>query len=187
MTVSLLKSILVYSALSAALLAATAHAEIVKLGKLSFLATTNVRMFKFGGEAKEIQAKIERKGTDLSALEIRIPVLQLQTGMEIRDKHMRERIFTAADGSTPDIVFTGKKSICEPTSGTDKTCTVDGTLAFRGQVHPYQLQVVMKGDHDVQGHAAINVLDYGVDPKALTWANIVVDKNAAVDFDMSLQ
>ena len=172
----------------ACLWSAGALAETAKLGKVEFIAETNVKMFRFTGEAHELQAKIQRKGNQLIQLEIRIPVASIKTGMEIRDKHTVERIFTAADGSTPDILYSADKSDCKPgASSTEQICLLDGKLTIRGSQKPFPLTVSFKDDNKVQGHAIINVLDFGVDPNTLMYTGIHVDKNVAVDFEVSLQ
>ena len=123
--------------LASLFLGLAARAETIQHGKVEFLAVTNVKMFRFTGTAKEFQAKIDRKGAQLNALEIRIPVSSLKTGMEIRDKHTVERVFTA-DGSTPDIVFTADKSSCGAgASPSEQLCRVNGQLSFRGQRAPF--------------------------------------------------
>src|ERR1019366_2788043 len=124
----------------------------------------------FKGEAHEMQAKIQRTGNQLSALEIRIPVNSIKTGMEIRDKHTVERIFTAADGSTPDIVYTADKSTCKPgASDAEQSCLIDGKLTIRGQQRAYPLTVSLKNGNTVSGHTDVNVLDFGVDPQLLQY------------------
>jgi len=165
-----------------------AHAENVKLGHVTFLATTNVKMFSFKGEVHEMQAKIQRSGNQLTELEIRIPVNSIKTGMEIRDKHTVERIFTAADGSTPDIVYIADKSACTPGgAATVQSCVLDGKLTIRGQQKPYPLTISLKDGTQVSGHADINVLDFGVDPQLLEYTGIHVNKIAGVDFEVNLQ
>jgi polyisoprenoid-binding protein YceI len=170
----------------AALSSAPAFASTPQLGKVGFLAQTNVRMFQFKGEAGELKCKVEREGDRLSQLEIRIPVDSLKTGMEIRDKHMRERIFTAEDGSTPDIVFTSTSAKCEGQESA-KVCTVTGQLSFRGKTQPFTIEVNYKDQKQVSGHAIIDVLQFGVAEKALAWANVKVDPKTAIDFELSIQ
>jgi polyisoprenoid-binding protein YceI len=173
-------------AMALALGATGAHADTAQLGKVEFLAQTNIKMFQFKGEAGELKSKVERKGDALTALEIRIPVEALKTGMEIRDKHMRERIFTADDGSTPDIVFTSASASCQG-DGKEKTCALNGELSFRGKTQPFTLSVTLTGDNQVTGHAVIDVLQFGVAEKALAWANVKVDPKTAIDFELRLQ
>lgn len=172
----------------AALWSVMASAETVKLGKVAFLAETNVKMFRFTGEAHELQAKIQRNGNQLSQLEIRIPVASIKTGMEIRDKHMVERIFTAVDGSTPDIVYVADKSDCKPgASSQEQSCVLSGKLTLRGEQKDFPLTVSFKDGSKVQGHAEINVLDFGVDPQTLLYSGIHVANKTSVDFEVSLQ
>jgi polyisoprenoid-binding protein YceI len=158
-----------------------------QLGKVSFEAKTNVRMFHFSGEAGQIQSKVDVEGDQVRNLEIRIPVESLKTGMEIRDKHMRERVFTASDGSTPDIVFSSTSAKCQPPSGGAETCSLSGQLSFRGMSRPFTFEVSYKDGKRVEGHAVIDVTEYGVTDQALSWANVKVDPKTPVEFELSLQ
>ena len=76
----------------AALLSHSAFADSVALGKVEFLVDTNVKLFKFKGQAGELQSKLVHTGPQLTHLELSIPVQSLKTGMDMRDRHMRERI-----------------------------------------------------------------------------------------------
>lgn len=182
-------SIWLVAALVPVMFAASASAESVS-GTLSFIAPTNVKMFKFSGETKEFASSIVRKGLSLSSLEISVPVENLKTGMEIRDKHMRERIFKAPDGTEPQIVFRAKQSSCKPSEGGAQACDIPGTLAFRGQERPYVLHGVVTASGPglrVKAHGLIDVIDFGVDPAKLKWTNIAVDRNAVIDLDVEVK
>lgn len=78
---------------------ANSFAESVQLGNIKFIANTNVRMFKFTGEVKDLSSSLARANGTLSSFELRIPVKSIRTGMDIRDKHMQERIFLTDKGS----------------------------------------------------------------------------------------
>jgi polyisoprenoid-binding protein YceI len=171
----------------ATLVSVHSYAFTAQLGKVAFEANTNVKMFHFKGEAGDVKSKVDLQGDKLKDLEIRIPVDSLKTGMEIRDKHMRERIFTAEDGSTPDIVFTSSSATCQPPSGDTEQCSLSGQLSFRGKTRPFTFEVSYKDAKKVSGHAVIDVLEYGVSEQALAWANVKVDPKTPVEFELSLQ
>jgi polyisoprenoid-binding protein YceI len=173
--------------LAAALFSTTSFAATAQLGKVAFEANTNVKMFHFKGEAGDLKSKVEIEADKLKDLEIRIPVDSLKTGMEIRDKHMRERVFTAPDGSTPDIVFTSTSASCQAAAGGVQNCSVSGQLSFRGITKPFTFEVAYKDSKQVSGHAVVDVLDYGVTEQALAWANVKVDPKTPVEFELSLQ
>jgi polyisoprenoid-binding protein YceI len=167
-----------------------ARAETVQ-GAITFLAQTNVPGFKFSGETKEFASRIERKGMALGSLEVKIPVDSLKTGMEVRDKHMRERVFAAADGTLPDIVFKAGKSACHPAGDAGaQDCEITGTLSLRGESKPYVLKASVTPSGAalrVKSHALVDVLQFGVAPEKLKWTKIEVNKDAVIDFDVEVK
>lgn len=156
-------------------------------GRLDFEAVTNVNMFHFAGGAS-FASPLERKGASLSHLEIRIPIKDLTTGMDIRDKHMRERVFTADDGTTPDLVFKSASSSCTgPEDAGERACTVSGSLDFRGKSNPVEFKLSLRGGKKASGTMSIDVLAYGVKPEQLKWTNIKVTPAVPVRFEASIE
>jgi polyisoprenoid-binding protein YceI len=154
-------------------------------GTVGFLAETNVKMFRFKGESSELaQSKLSLEGGNrIAALEVRVPVASLKTGMDIRDKHTVERVFTSADGSTPDIVFTAGAGSCVP----GEKCEVSGTLSFRGVRRPLRLNLALDKDGArLRGDAVIDVLDFGVKPEALAWTQVHVENKVPVTFEAEI-
>lgn len=172
-----------------ALTALPANAEITSLkGKIAFAADTNMRMFHFAGQTTDFQASVDKSGKQLSHLEIRIPVNSLTTGIDIRDKHMRERIFTASDGSTPDIVYSASQIDChDGSSSSSRVCQVGGQLTFRGETHPQAVEVTLKNGDAVDGNVKVDVTTWGVTQKQLSYSGINVVKLVNLDFSVRLQ
>jgi polyisoprenoid-binding protein YceI len=169
----------VIASLIMAVSANLAFADTVALGKIEFLADTNVKMFKFKGDAGQLQAKLDRAGNLLKHVELTIPVQSLKTGMDLRDKHMRERIFTKADGTMPDIVFKADQATCAP------DCVITGTLTIRGETRPQKISLSMKNPDHVEGHAAILLSAYGIE--APSQVGVKVNDNVDVNFAVDLK
>jgi len=104
--------ILFLAGISVSWMSGNSWADSVQLGSVKFTASTNVRMFRFSGDVKELSSTLIRKNGKLSSFELHIPVKSIKTGMDIRDKHTQERIFTAADGSLPDISYVATQAEC---------------------------------------------------------------------------
>jgi polyisoprenoid-binding protein YceI len=156
-------------------------------GKVQFVADTNVKMFRFKGSS-DFESQIERSGNEIKKLEVRISPASLKTGMEIRDEHMRKRIFTGADGVVSDIVFKGTKSDCKPGEGSnEQKCEVNGLLSFRGQEHQAKLPLTLKEGAKVEGSLQIDVLEFGVAPELLNWTNVKVDPKVPVTFEAKIK
>lgn len=163
----------------AALLSHSAFADSVALGKVEFLVDTNVKLFKFKGQAGELQSKLVHTGPQLTHLELSIPVQSLKTGMDMRDRHMRERIFTTPDGKTPDILFTADSVQCAA------QCEVTGNLTIRGQTRPQKLMLTMKDPTHVEGTAQILLSTFGIE--APSQAGVKVADAVAVNFAVELK
>lgn len=170
------------------LLSANCLAESVQLGNIKFLANTNVKMFKFTGEVKDLSSSLVRTSGTLSSFELKIPVKSIKTGMDIRDKHMQERIFTATDNSMPDITYKASKADCKQgSSASEQNCVITGELNIRGEKQPFPLIVVLKDGSKVSGSAIIDVLQFGVKPELLQYSEIKVDNQVHLDFEVKIQ
>lgn len=160
-------------------LISTAFAGTVSLGKIEFEVDTSVKMFRFKGQAQELQSKLERSGAELKTVELTIPVESLKTGMNLRDKHMRERIFTAKDGKTPDVVFKAGSAKCE------SSCDVTGTLTIRGETRPQLIHITLKNPTHAQGTAKVELSKFGIEPPSQ--AGVKVSDAVDVSFEVDLK
>lgn len=167
---------------------ASSSADSIHPTKVQFVANTNVKMFKFTGEAKDMTSTVARADGSLRSFEFAIPISAIKTGMDVRDKHMVERIFTTAEGKTPDVGYRSKKVECKPANepGT-QTCSISGDLTIRGQTKDFPLVATLKNGSDVTGRATIDVLQFGVNPDSLKYAKVVVENQVALEFEAKLQ
>jgi polyisoprenoid-binding protein YceI len=172
----------------------SAFAASVKIESVKFTANTNVKMFKFTGEAKDLSSEIVlatpvgQSPSTLQSLVIHIPVSSLKTGMKIRDDHTRERIFTTDDGKVPDVLYQATHADCTPgKSPTEQNCRIEGQLSIRGEKKDFPLDLVLKNGTDASGTAMIDVLQFGVKPEVLKYTGIVVDPVVRLDFEAKIQ
>lgn len=113
-----------------------------KIEALRFEAKTNIPAVKVVGEMPTTAIQLDAEGTELKKAEIKIPVDSLKTGMAIRDKHMRERIFQTSDGKTPDIEFV----LSEPVNFVAGNETVvKGKLKIRGEEAEFTPKCTFQG------------------------------------------
>ncbi len=100
------------------------------INSVEFVSKTNVSAVQVKGKTEApIVATITLKGQEISALESSLPPQNLKTGLDLRDQHMVERVFTASDKSVPAMVF--KMTSPFVLDGTEKV--LNGTLSIRGQ------------------------------------------------------
>ncbi len=110
---------------------------------LRFEAKTNIPAVKVIGEVPKTTISLNVDGTELKNAETKIPVDDLKTGMAIRDRHMKERIFQTPDGKFPDIKFVLSGPV-KFTAGTETL--VKGLLTIRGTEAEFLSKCVFQGE-----------------------------------------
>lgn len=109
-----------------------AQKKTLELEQLQFTAPVNLKALTVRGEAKTLMGSVETdENGALRAIEARVPIESLTTGMKIRDQHMKDRIFAAKDGTLPDLAFKSTQVLCSADA-----CEVQGALAIAGRTKP---------------------------------------------------
>ncbi len=142
----------------------------VRSGTVAFDAATNVGAISVHGKsaALEGRAKVRLAGASLSLenLEATLPVKSIDTGMSLRDNHMRKYVFTTTEGTLPDLRFTADKAVCEGTES-QSTCQVAGDLTVRGVPRPFTLALKITRDGmsiRAVGDGIVKLSAYGIPP-----------------------
>jgi polyisoprenoid-binding protein YceI len=137
-------------------------------GQVEFTAVTNLPALEVHGRGQLLHASavVRRDGRRifLQKLEARMPVDRLSTGMSVRDKHMRERVFVRPDGSAPDLAFLAEQAVCSTGAA---PCVVTGQLSIRGEPRPFSVSLTLEavdGDRTVRvrGDGVVKLSDYGI-------------------------
>jgi len=158
-------------------------------GTASFFAPTNVPGIEVKGASSALTAQAEVSRTKDSLLiqkiDARVAVGTLETGMKVRDEHMRKFIFTTADGATPDIRFTADESGCAPALQ-KYSCQVTGQLSIRGVARPFSLNLRVREQAGnvfrAEGDGLVKLKEYGIDPPSQLGVKPVSDIRFHVDF-----
>jgi polyisoprenoid-binding protein YceI len=118
-----------------------------------------------------VQARvtIRQDGHDMTLqhIEARMPVKSLNTGMGLRDDHMRKHIFTTASGEVPDLRFESGEIACPAVApGREMTCVIAGSLAIRDV--PRSFSISLKVRHEgaalrASGDGTVSLADYGIE------------------------
>lgn len=118
----------------ASIAAFSAAADLLPIQTVSFLAKTNRSVIKVDGKnAKPLLAKVTVAGNIVQALETEVSPNDLETGLSIRDKHMREEVFQLKDGSTPSVKF----RLTAPLALSGSPVKAQGVLSIRGKEAPF--------------------------------------------------
>ncbi|HUS07176.1 MAG TPA: YceI family protein [Bryobacteraceae bacterium] len=142
----------------------------VDSGTAAFTVNTNVSAISVKGKSGALQGKVQvrqtSEGLKLEQVEAVVPVASLNTGMGIRDQHMRKFIFTAPDGATPDLKFSAPEASCTP-SAKENICQISGELAIRGVAKPFNIQLKVRENGTAfraSASGTVKLSDYGIEP-----------------------
>jgi polyisoprenoid-binding protein YceI len=121
---------------------------------------------------------------DGTTVTITVPLANLKTGVDLRDKHTREAI--EAD-KYPSVTLTVARSALKfPAAGAESSGDAKGSLTLHGQTKDVTLHYSAKlnGDtFDIKGNTRVNVDDYGV--KRPSYLGVTVKPD--VDLDTAFQ
>jgi polyisoprenoid-binding protein YceI len=158
--------------LTAAVRANTADDAMVGVnqGTISFEVATNVPALRVHGKSTSLAARARvGAGPDrfvLEQIEAIVPVRSLETGMALRDDHMRKYIFTTAAGDIPDVQFSGDRTECAKSDPRRATCTVSGALTIRGTAKPFAMTVTISEENGTiraAGSGIVKLSAYGIE------------------------
>ena len=142
----------------------------VRGGTAAFDVDTNISAISVHGKSNALTARLRVRqapdGPMLEGIEAAVPVKSLNTGMGMRDEHMRKYVFTTDDGQQPDLKFTADKATCARTGARQSTCDLSGTLVIRGTPRPFTIAMKLTEDGDTiraVGDSAVNLSAYGIE------------------------
>lgn len=170
------------------------EASIVEVrgGTAAFAVTTNITGINVHGKSSALTARLRLRqapdGVVLEGIEATLPVTSLETGMGLRDKHMRKYIFTTGDGQLPDLKFSAEKAVCSKAAARRSTCELSGILAIRGTARPFT--VVLKVSEDgnsfrAVGDSTVTLSTYGIErPSQL---GVKTADEVKLSFDLTAQ
>jgi polyisoprenoid-binding protein YceI len=113
-------------------------------------------------EGKTHQLRIEDDGTMLKVI---VPLSELQTGIALRDRHMREKYLEVA--KYPDAVLALPWSAVKlPEDGRSLDGTAPGTMTLHGKSHEVQVRyrIARSGaSYQVSGNIPLDIRHYGIE------------------------
>ena len=155
-------------ALAAEAITQNQSVQLAVEGSASFTVDTNIPAVSIEGKSSALKARVsahrEPAGLQIDRIEASVPVKTLQTGMGVRDEHMRKYIFTTKDGQTPDMQFVAENVTCNP--GAQAACNVAGNLTIRGVSHPFNVPLRVReerGGFKAAGESVIKLSDYNIE------------------------
>lgn len=157
---------------------------------LSVLGTSTLHDWKINAEQIEGSAKLVKKGetlTDISSLEINVPVANMFSGLDAMDDHMRTAM-TANDANSVQFKLTKILKMTPNTIG-GYTIQAEGDLTIANNTKPIRLQVTMdKKNKDgcrFFGETMLDMTDFNVSPPTAEMGSIKTEKDVKVVFDVT--
>jgi polyisoprenoid-binding protein YceI len=137
--------------------------------------------------------RIEGKSTDLQvtdrpdALVVTVPLAKLETGISLRDSHMREKYLESQKYPNAQLAV-ARSAIKFPAQGQTTEGTVPATLALHGQSKtvPVHYKATRKGNaYEVKGDLKVDFREFGIAIPSYLGATVKppVDVNVAFVLD----
>jgi len=140
-------------------------------GNIEFVVVTNVLSMTVEGQSSKMTADVtlDSSGSELNLRDIRAVVdpKTLATGISLRDRHMREKVFAIDDGTVPQVQFTGKETTCpKPQSNKETTCQVSGQLTIRRATRPFAVDLKIRdggNGYRINGNGVLMLSAFGIE------------------------
>lgn len=154
------------------------RAEAAKLGEAKFDAVGNPGLLTISGEAGEVTGKYQRTDGKLSG-SFDMVLNTLKTGMDLRDKHMREKYLET--GKYPKTTLT-VENVVLPKEGYFKFA---GKLLLHGKTNPVGGDCLLKDSIKFECKFTILLSDYAI--PIPEWKGVTIAKDVSLTINLSLK
>lgn len=164
----------------ALLLATPALAGVERTGAASATFTgKGPAGFKLEGTTTELTVKDDGKQVVFT-----LPLATLKTGIDLRDKHMREKYLETDKYPNAELAVDWS-TIKLPAKGETSTQTVPGKMSLHGKTHDVSVTYTVKNTGDVyetSGTVPLNLKDYDVNIPSYLGVTVKPDIETATSF-----
>jgi polyisoprenoid-binding protein YceI len=159
-------------------------------GTVKFFVDTNVLSLSVEGHSNKMaaDAMIDASGSELALKNVRafVDPKTFATGIALRDRHMREKVFSLPDGTVPEVQFAGTQAACpKPQSGKESGCSISGQLTIRGAARPFTVELKIREDggaYRVNAGGALKLSAFGIEPPCQLGACVKDDVKLTFEF-----
>ena len=149
-------------------------------GRIAFAVGTNIPFLKVSGSSSAVkgggEATVAGNTATIRNLRFEVDPKTFKTGMELRDRHMYEKVFTAADGSIPRLVLRAGQFQAHYNPKTSKwEGSLQAQLTLRGVTKPvlFRASGEKKGAGGIINAAGtVKTSDFGVNKISYTGATV---------------
>ncbi len=140
------------------------QAATLPVQKVEFVAKTNLSAVSVKGKnASNLSAEVEIQKNEISKFQTQLDVKNLETGLSLRDEHMREKIFKTADGQLPEIRFTLLSPF--PLSGAETFANASLSMHGKdGTFKPLCKATQKDGEVSLECAGEVKLTDFGITP-----------------------
>jgi polyisoprenoid-binding protein YceI len=144
---------------------------------VNFVATGPAGM-RFGGQSKDLAVQ-----EDDTAIVVAVKLDSLETGISLRDKHMRDKYLEVQ--KYPQAKLRVERSALQfPAPDGDASADAKGQLDLHGQSHPVTFHYTAKrgADYAVSGKMRVNMKDFGIEVPSYLGVTVKPDVDIDVTF-----
>jgi polyisoprenoid-binding protein YceI len=162
-------------------------------GNASFSVSTNTLGIEVKGKSDALEGRVEMHRTTgglmLDKINAWLPVKTLNTGMNLRDGHMRKYVFDTPNGGSPDLRFEAEGASCAGvTPGREVECKVEGTLAIRGVPRNFAVALKLRQEGSteafhIRGDGSVKLSDYGIEQPSQLGVKTANEVQIHLDFN----
>jgi polyisoprenoid-binding protein YceI len=134
---------------------------------------------KIVGTTSELAAAGDAKNVSVT-----VTLTHLTTGIDLRDKHMREKYLETPTYPTA-VLIVPRTSIVFPAAGASTTADAQGTLTLHGQTKPSAFHYTATNDgasYRVDGLIHVNMQSYGINVPSYLGITVKPDVDVEVHF-----
>lgn len=154
------------------------RAEAAKLGEASFEAIGNPGLLTITGEKGDVTGKYQRTDGKLTG-SFDLALNTLQTGMDLRDKHMRDKYLET--GKFPKTTLT-IENVLLPKEGYFKFA---GKLILHGKTNPVSGDCLLKDAIKFECKFKILLSDYAI--PVPEWKGVTIAKDVSLTINLTLK
>jgi len=159
-----------------------------KSGRISFSVGSNIPFLKVSGGSSAItgggQATVAEETATIRNLHVEVEPASFKTGINLRDQHLYEKVFTASDGSVPRIVLRAERFQAKRSPRSSKwEGDLQAQLTMRGVTRPVTFHAAgeKRGDTAiVAAEGVVTTSAFGVKPISYTGATVNDDVRVKV-------
>lgn len=166
-----------------AIAAGEASAKLARSGDASVSFTaTGPGGLKVVGTTSELAV-----ADDGQAVTVTVPLRALDTKIELRNKHMREK-YLEVEKYPNAVLVVARAELRMPPQGADVASEASGTMKIHGRERPVRFKYTAKragGQMAVSGTVRVNIKEFGIEEPSFMGASVKPDVDVAAGFSVS--